>query len=80
MCHVVNQVIHQKLVQGNKKEIQPSKYPPKFGFQLHVDDDESVRQNGRQYGFRVLIIDRNDAEWEQKVLDEAIRVKRLLEP
>ncbi len=80
LCLVVNQDIHQKLVQGNKMEIQPSKYPPRFGFQMHVDDDESVRQNGQQYGFRVLVVDRNDPEWGQKVLDEAVRVKRLLAP
>ncbi len=49
-----------------------------FGIHLHIDDDVTVRQNGVQHGFRVLIIDRDDHEWAGKVLQEALRVKALL--
>ncbi len=74
---IVNQSIHQKVVQGNRCEIQPSKAPSKFGIDLHIDDDSSVKQNGLQYGFRVLIVDKRDQEWDQKVLEEAKRIARL---
>jgi hypothetical protein len=76
LSNIVNQKIHQSVVQGNRKEIMPSKVPSKFGIDLHIDDDISVKQNGIQFGYSVLIIDKDDENWTQKVLDEAIRIKR----
>lgn len=72
--NIVNQKIHQSIVQGNRKEIMPSKVPSKFGIDLHIDDDMSVKQNGIQFGYSVLIINKDDENWTQKVLDEAIRI------
>ncbi|HEX9061282.1 MAG TPA: HAD family hydrolase [Clostridia bacterium] len=77
--NIVNQKIHMNIVQGNRKEIMPSKVPSRFGIDLHIDDDVSVRQNGVQYGFKVLIVDKNDGEWDQKVLNEARRIIKLKE-
>lgn len=76
LSNIVNQKIHQSIVQGNRKEIMPSKVPSKFGIDLHIDDDISVKQNGIQFGYSVLIIDKDDENWTQKVLHEAIRIKR----
>lgn len=33
-----------------------SKYPPAFGFDLHVDDSPGVRAEGRRLGFRSLAV------------------------
>lgn len=76
---IVNHQVHQSIVQGTRNEIMPSKVPSRFGIDLHIDDDISVKQNGDQFGFRVLIIDKEDRDWCKKVLEEALRVKKLLE-
>ncbi|AEV68584.1 hypothetical protein [Acetivibrio clariflavus] len=76
LSKVINQKIHKELVQGTRKEIMPSKVPSKFGIDLHVDDDISVKQNGIQYGFNVLIVSKDDKNWELKVLNEAKRIKK----
>lgn len=57
----------------------PSKVPSKFGIDLHIDDDTSVKQNGVQFGFNVLILSKTDTEWTVKVLEEAKRIKRIKE-
>ena len=51
----------------------PSKVPSRFGIDLHVDDDITVKQNGARYGFRVLIVDRFDTNWMDRVIFEAER-------
>ena len=77
--NIINQKIHQDIVQRGRREIMPSKVPSRFGIDLHVDDDFSVKQNGIQHGFNVLIIDKSDPEWDRKVLNEARRIIRLKE-
>ncbi len=46
----------------------PSKFPPAFGIDLHVDDSEGVRMEGQAYGFRVVQVDPHDIFWMHKVL------------
>jgi hypothetical protein len=46
----------------------PSKFPPAFGIDLHVDDSEGVRMEGQEYGFRVVQVDPHDIFWMHKVL------------
>src|SRR5436305_4383128 len=55
---VVNQQQHERVVgrQG------PSKYPPAFGIDLHVDDSEGVAEEGRRYGFDVVVVNPEDAD------------------
>ena len=57
----------------------PSKVPSRFAIDLHVDDDISVKQNGIQYGYSVLIISKDDDAWVQKVIEEAERIRRKKE-
>jgi len=79
LSNVINKRVHEEVVQGHRKEIMPSKVPSKFGIDLHIDDDISVKQNGIQFGFKVLIISKDDKEWDIKVLDEAKRIKKIKE-
>jgi len=67
---VVNGARHAKEVQGNKSEPMPSKYPGRYRIALHIDDDVSVLQNGRVYGFKVHLIGTQDDNWDKKILEQ----------
>lgn len=47
----------------------PSKFPPAFGIDLHVDDSEGVEMEGQAHGFRVVQVDPHDLSWMHKVLN-----------
>jgi hypothetical protein len=53
----------------------PSKYPPAFGIQLHVDDSDGVRLEGEQHGFRVVVVQPDDRHWERRVLGASAELK-----
>ncbi len=61
----VNKIITQPL--NNKKltalNIHASKYPPAFNIDLHIDDSFGVQKEGKQYGFKTLIISTGDKDW-----------------
>ena len=67
---VVNGERHTREVQADKREVMPSKYPAKYRIDLHIDDDISVAQNGRIYGFKVFVIGAQDEQWVEKVKQE----------
>ena len=67
---VVNQDRHDRIVGRNG----PSKYPPAFGIDLHVDDSEGVGLEGRRHGFSVVVIPPEDPDWAARVL-EAVDLK-----
>ena len=62
---VVNQHRHDRVV-GRRG---PSKYPPAFGINLHVDDSPGVAEEGRRHGFEVVVVAPEDADWAMRVLD-----------
>lgn len=49
----------------------PSKFPPAFDIDLHVDDSEGVGLEGDDHGFRVVVVCPQDENWAQKVLAAA---------
>lgn len=57
-------------------ERMPSKFPPAFGIDLHVDDSEGVRMEGAQHGFRVVVVNPEDERWGDKVLEAVKRLQR----
>ncbi len=61
---VVNQDRHEQVVgrQG------PSKYPPAFAIDLHIDDSQGVAKEGQTYGFSVLVVRPEDPEWARQIL------------
>src|SRR5262245_19722678 len=61
---VVNQYEHDRVVSRQG----PSKYPPAFGIDLHVDDSEGVAEEGRHHRFRVVVVSPGDSAWAGKVL------------
>lgn len=40
-----------------------------FWKEVHIDDDVSVLQNGKLYGFKVCLIGSQDDDWTKKILD-----------
>jgi hypothetical protein len=65
LCGVVNQSRHERVVgrQG------PSKLPPAFGIDLHIDDSEGVRMEGERHGFSVVVVSPCDVNWTSHVLE-----------
>ena len=74
--NIINGERHAEEVQGGKKEIMPSKYPSKYHIDLHVDDEISVYQNGIAHGFRVYLLNENDADWTDNIKAEIIRIQK----
>jgi hypothetical protein len=66
---VVNQDLHQRVV----GRYGPSKYPPAFGIDLHVDDSAGVGEEGRRHHFRVIVVSPEDPDWAERVLEAAGR-------
>lgn len=66
---IVNDDRHRRELSGRRFERLPSKYPPAFDIDLHVDDSEGVRMEAEEHGFRVVIVRPDDDQWAQKVLD-----------
>jgi hypothetical protein len=76
---IVNGYRHKREVQGNRSITLPQKMPGHYRISLHIDDEEVVVQNARNYGYRVLRVCEPDDNWVEKVLDEAERVRKLEE-
>jgi hypothetical protein len=66
---VVNSDRHRHGLMAHGFENSPSKFPPAYGIDLHVDDSEGVRMEGEVHGFRVVVVRPDDEHWAQKVLD-----------
>ena len=73
---IVNGQRHHKEVQGTKKEPMPSKYPARYRIDLHIDDDISVAQNGKLYGFNVFIVEYDHKEWVKEILEQVNKIKK----
>lgn len=75
---IVNGERHAKEVQGVRAEAMPSKYPSRYRIDLHIDDDVSVAQNGRVYGFKVFIVGPQDDNWVEKIVEEVERIRKIV--
>jgi len=75
IAFVVNEAIHQTAIEPHRFQPRPSKYPPAFKIDLHIDDSSGVQTEGRSHGFSVIVVDPADELWHEKVLNE---VKRRL--
>ena len=64
LCGAVNQATHDRVVgrQG------PSKFPPAFGIDVHVDDSQGVALEGKRHGFAVVVVSPEDRDWVARIL------------
>lgn len=75
---VVNQDIHDRIVKKMTFcSYWPSKYPPAFGIDLHIDDSEGVGIEGKQLGFDVIVVSPSDNAWASHVMEEIQSRKKI---
>jgi hypothetical protein len=72
---VVNRQVHERTVARAGLRRPPSKLPTLFGIHLHVDDSDGVAEEGRQYGFQVVVVRPDDRNWTEQVLEAARRLR-----
>jgi hypothetical protein len=75
---VVNSVRHNHALTVHGLSNAPSKFPPAFDIDLHVDDSEGVQIEGHDHGFRVVVVRPDDENWAQRVLDAVAEVQAQL--
>ncbi len=68
VVEIINQNIHNKYLRSHPGYSLPSKNPRAFGIDLHVDDSEGVKLEGKKYGFKVVVIAPDDLSWNLAVL------------
>ena len=74
---IVNAQRHESEVQRTRSERLPQKLPNFYHISLHIDDESTIQENARRYGFRAMRVYEPDPDWAEKVLKEADRVCRL---
>ena len=72
---IVNGARHAAEVQAGHAEPMPSKYPSRYRIDLHIDDDRSVLENGRYYGFRVFQVGPPDDTWADQIIKAVQKLK-----
>jgi hypothetical protein len=72
---IVNDQRHRREASRRGLSYVPSKYPPAFDIDLHVDDSEGVRTEGEQHGFRVVVVRPDDEDWIRQVLGTVSRTQ-----
>ncbi|MCC3404659.1 MAG: hypothetical protein JGK17_03540 [Microcoleus sp. PH2017_10_PVI_O_A] len=70
---VINQNIHRAHLRHYSGDSLPSKNPQAFGIDLHVDDSEGVKLEGKKYGFQVVVVSPEDCNWTRAVLEAVAR-------
>jgi len=70
---VINQNIHRAHLHRYPCDSWPSKNPRAFGIDLHVDDSEGVKLEGKKYSFKVVVICPEDCNWTLAVLEAVAR-------
>ena len=69
------QVISEQQNQAtlSKHGIAASKYPPAYGFDVHVDDSRGVAMEGKNLGFEVIVVRPEQEDWREVVLEGIAR-------
>ncbi len=70
---IINQAVHDRHLRRGPNDYPPSKLPRFFGIDLHVDDSEGVRLEGREHGFDVVVVSPLDPDWTKQVLQAVER-------
>lgn len=65
---IVNQTENQKKLK--MLNIDSSKYPKAFDFDLHIDDSKGVEIESQKFDFNVFIIAPNDQNWDEKIINK----------
>ena len=72
---VVNQAVHNQKVKNRTDWPRCSKYPPAFGIDLLIDDQEGVKIEAERHGFRMILIKPDQQDWTEQVINEYKKIK-----
>ncbi|MGW9684550.1 HAD family hydrolase [Flagellimonas sp. 2504JD1-5] len=65
---IVNQKENERVLKS--RNINSSKYPTAFEFDLHIDDSKGVGIEAERFNFNVIIVDPTDKSWTEKIKRE----------
>lgn len=65
---VINQQLHDKRVRKKGKNI--SKFPPEFDIDIHIDDSIGVEMEGKNFGFKTIVVSVDDINWVNSILQK----------
>jgi len=73
----VNRIINEKENRRvlKSQNINSSKYPPAFGFDLHIDDLKGVEIESERLNFKAIIIEPTDKNWTDKIKNEIMEIE-----
>ena len=73
---IVNGSRHLKEVQRGHSETLPQKLPSRYRISLHIDDEAVVCTMGRQYGYNVYQLEKQDDQWKEKIVAYAEQIRK----
>ena len=65
---IVNQTENQRVLKS--RNINSSKFPPAFGFDIHIDDPKGVGIESKRHNFNAIIVEPADKNWIKKIQTE----------
>ena len=65
---IVNQTENQRELKS--RNINSSKFPPAFGFDIHIDDSKGVGIESERHNFTAIIVQPTDKNWIEKIKKE----------
>ena len=65
VSRIVNEKENRQILRS--KNINSSKFPPAFDFDLHIDDLKGVEIESEKFNFKVIIIEPTDNNWAEKI-------------
>ncbi len=72
---VVNQAVHNQKIKNRTDWPRCSKYPPAFGIDLLIDDQEGVKIEAERHGFSMIWIKPEHQDWTEQVINEYKKIK-----
>ncbi|GAA3642287.1 HAD family hydrolase [Flavivirga jejuensis] len=62
---IVNQTENHRVLKS--RDINSSKFPPAFDFDLHIDDLKGVGIESKRFNFKAIIVEPTDKKWIEKI-------------
>lgn len=65
VSRIVNEKENRKVLKS--RNINSSKFPPAFDFDLHIDDLKGVGIESERFNFKAIIVEPTDKNWIEKI-------------
>ena len=65
VSRIVNEKENRKVLKS--RNINSSKFPPAFDFDLHIDDLKGVGIESERFNFKTIIVEPTDKNWIEKI-------------